>query len=37
MDLVYILYDARYRSKVSSSSTPTYAYGFNVKVTGLEL
>ena len=36
-DLVYILYDDRYRSKVFLSSTLTYAQGLRIKDTDLEL
>ena len=37
MDLLYICYDDRYRSKGLFDSTPTYAYDFKVKVTDLEI
>ena len=33
MDLVYIWYDDRYRSKVLFSNTPNYAHGLKVKAT----
>ena len=33
IDLVYIQYDDGYRSRVLFSYTPTYDYGWKVKVT----
>ena len=36
MDLLYICYDDRYRSKGLFDNTPTHAYDFKVKVTDLE-
>ena len=33
MDLVYILYDDRYRSKAIFSNIPIYAYDLKVKLT----
>ena len=37
MDLLYICYDDRYRSKGLFDNTSTYAYDFKVKVTDLEI
>ena len=37
MDLLYICYDDRYRSKGLFDNTPTHAYDFKVKVTDLEI
>ena len=37
MDLLYICYDDRYRSKCLFNNTPTHAYDFKVKVTDLEI
>ena len=36
MDLLYICYDDRYRSKGLFNNTLTHAYDFKVKVTDLE-
>ena len=37
MDLLYICYNNRYRSKGLFDNTPTHAYDFKVKVTNLEI
>ena len=37
MDLLYICYDDRYKSKGLFVNTPTHAYDFKVKVTDLEI
>ena len=37
MDLLYICYDDRYRSKGLFDNIPTHAYDFKVKVTDLEI
>ena len=37
MDLLYICYDDRYRSKGLFDNTPNHAYDFKVKVTDLKL
>ena len=37
IDLLYICYDDRYRSKGLFDNTPTHAYDFKVKVTDLEI
>ena len=37
MDMLYIGYDDRYRSKDLFDNTPTHAYDFKVKVTDLEI
>ena len=37
IDLVHIWNNNRYRSKVSSSITPTHAYDLKVKVADLEI
>ena len=37
MDLVYILYDDRYRFKTLFSYTTNHAYGLKIKVTDIEL
>ena len=37
MDLVFVLYVDRNRSKTLLSNTTTYAHGLKVMVTGLEI
>ena len=37
MDLLYICYDNKSRSKGLFDNTPTHAYDFTVKVTDLEI
>ena len=37
MDLLYILPDYKYRSKILFSTVPNTAYGLEVKVTDLEI
>ena len=37
MDLLYICFDDRYRSKGLFDNTPTHAYDFKVKITDLEI
>ena len=37
MDLLYICYDDRYKSKGLFDNTPTHAYDFKVKVSDLEI